>query len=246
MKSQFNNPSARNGFIRIVVQIPSFLAILLLIGACTGSNEITQPPEDDDKALSFLALGDSYTIGQGINAEGRWPNQLSDSLATYDIDLTPVEIIARTGWTTTDLQNAINDADPQDYDLVTLLIGVNNQFRRQDIDRFRTELALLIDDALRIAGSDGHVFLVSIPDYGVTPFAGNGGEQIGREIDEYNAIIASQAAERELLFVNITEISRELGDVPEALASDRLHPSASQYSRWVAMMIPEVLILLEN
>ncbi len=219
------------------------LFIVLALTSCAGPSESMERGAEDGP-ISYLALGDSYTIGQGIEEDGRWPLQLADSLALYDISLSPVEIIARTGWTTTDLQNAIDESNLENYDLVSLLIGVNNQYRRQDIERFRIELRLLIDDALRMAGPAGHVFLVSIPDYGVTPFAGNGGEAIGREIDAYNAIIAAQAEERDLLYIDITEISRELGDAPTALAADRLHPSAFQYSRWVNAMIPELLQIL--
>jgi lysophospholipase L1-like esterase len=151
-----------------------------------------EPVKNDMDALSYLALGDSYTIGESVDSAERWPVQLSDTLRGM-IDVTiGMDIIARTGWTTGDLIRAIEEENPAGpYDLVSLLIGVNNQYQGRDTAEYRVEFAELLQTAVTLAGNiEENVIVLSIPDYGVTPFAGNKDpEKIAREIDAFNTIL---------------------------------------------------------
>ncbi|NLE35387.1 MAG: SGNH/GDSL hydrolase family protein, partial [Bacteroidales bacterium] len=147
--------------------------------------------EQGNDSLRYLALGDSYTIGESVAPGLRYPVQIADSLNERGYFMEPPEIIAVTGWTTGDLKAGINAANPKGpYDLVSLLIGVNNQYRGMDIDIYRKEFGELIDQSISFAGNDtGRVIVISIPDWGVTPFAsGRDREKIAREIDQYNAV----------------------------------------------------------
>ena len=232
---------------------------LWLCIACSGresgeseEGEIAQTPEmeenqnNETRKLDYLALGDSYTIGEGVPEELRWPNQLAERLGAYDIDLGPVDIIATTGWTTRELLNGIEAADPGRHGLVSLLIGVNNQYRKQPFEIYEREFVELLRIATGLAGGEQNVFVVSIPDYGVTPFGSGDPEGIGREIDRYNAYARKICEEQGIPFVDITGISRELGDSTGALARDRLHPSGSQYTRWTEAILPVALELIRN
>jgi len=201
--------------------------------------------ENMASAFTFLALGDSYTIGQGVEEMERWPLQLKQSLEPEEVLLEEVKVIAKTGWTTTNLLNAIEAEDPQNYDLVSLLIGVNNQFQGLPFPNFKVEFDSLLSIAIDLAATKERVFVVSIPDYGVTPFGANNSETIAMELDDYNAYMEMQCATFEIPFINITTISRTLGDGPDALASDNLHPSAYQYGLWVEEMLPIILNLLK-
>ena len=194
--------------------------------------------------LSYLALGDSYTIGEGVAENERWPVQLRDQLNREGFQIINPKIIARTGWTTDELENAIEAEVLTDtFDLVSLLIGVNNQYRGRTPEQFRPELVRLIDKALSFAAYDtSRVFMVSIPDWGVTPFAnGRDRQKIASEIDAFNAVIQEEALARNILFVDITPISREAASDLSLLAPDNLHPSASMYRRWVDEILPLLL-----
>ena len=176
----------------------------------------------------FLALGDSYTIGEGVAERERWPGVLAARLA-----FAPPQIIAKTGWTTDELNAAIDDAAPRGpFDLVSLLIGVNNQYRGRDAGEYRREFVALLRRAIGFAGGDpSRVLVVSIPDWGVTAFAaGRDRDQIAAEIDRYNAINRDEAARAGARYADITGITREFS---EELAGDGLHPSAAMYRRWV-------------
>ncbi len=190
-----------------------------------------------------MALGDSYTIGQGVEADERWPNQLSAALSFSNIEVEQTAIIAQTGWKTGDLLNALADTTLEKHDLVSLLIGVNNQFWGQPFETFRLEFDLLLTKAKDLS-ENGRVFVVSIPDYGVTPFGGSNSASIAEDIDMYNAYIEQQCALENIPFVDVTKISRQLGDSSGALCSDNLHPSATQYAEWVTEMLPTVLDML--
>ncbi len=186
----------------------------------------------------YLALGDSYTIGEGVAVEARWPNRLARALAEDGIDLASPEIIATTGWSTDELKAGIALAAPQPpYALVSLLIGVNNQYRGRDADNYAKEFAELLAFAIDISDSrPERVLVVSIPDWGVTAFAAGQDrdpQRIAREIDIFNAIAREQAQRAGCAFVDITGISRRCGDDPAMLADDGLHPSADQYARWL-------------
>ena len=193
--------------------------------------------------VKYMALGDSYTIGQGVEENERWPNQLSTQLESNGIDVQKTQIIAQTGWKTSDLLNGIADSTLNDFDLISLLIGVNNQFWSQPFDVFQTEFDSLVNIAIEAVGKE-RIFIVSIPDYGVTPFGSSNSENIANDIDMYNGYISERCAEEGFPFINVTEISRQLGDSDGALAPDNLHPSGYQYSLWVNEMLPSVLDLI--
>lgn len=209
--------------------------------ACTHENKtpIMQP-------LHYLALGDSYTIGQGVQESERWPNQLSEMLTQNGVEIPETKIIAKTGWRTNNLIQAIADSTLTDFNLVSLLIGVNNQFSGQSFEIFTAEFDSLLSISIDIAGDKERVFVVSIPDYGVTPFGSANSENIAREIDMYNNYIKLKCNEQSILFINITEISRQLGALPGSLAPDNLHPSGNQYSLWVDEIFPNVNDMLSN
>lgn len=206
-------------------------------------------PDEPQAVLTYLALGDSYTIGEGVREAERWPVQLSSQLNAAGIKVQSPLIIARTGWTTDELmaeldRRAISDT----FDLVSLLIGVNNQYRGRPVSQFRTELVQLINRAIQYAGGDtSRVFLVSIPDWGVTPFAmGRDRVQIASEINAYNEVIRQEAEARNILFFNITDISRLAATDNSLLADDRLHPSGKMYRMWVELMLPVIIKRLKN
>jgi len=193
--------------------------------------------------VKYLALGDSYTIGQGVDTLDRWPNQLSAQLISNGIEVQKTDIIAQTGWRTSNLLNAIGNTPLDDYNLISLLIGVNNQFWGEPFDIFQSEFDSLLNITIDLVGKE-RLFIVSIPDYGVTPFGSNNSENIAEDIDMYNNYIQERCSLEGLAFINITEISRQLGDSEGALASDNLHPSGSQYAKWVEELFPIVLNLI--
>jgi len=185
------------------------------------------------KQTTYLALGDSYTVGEGVPASGRWPVQLATRLGWA-----APTIVAQTGWTTDELSLAIDAAAlAPGYDRVSLLIGVNNQYRGRTVANYAAEFRVLLDRAIALAGGDERrVFVVSIPDWGVTTFAardGRGREGIGRAIDAFNAAARAVCGSRGVDFIDITPTSRERGGDIDQLASDGLHPSAAMHARWV-------------
>jgi lysophospholipase L1-like esterase len=183
----------------------------------------------------FLALGDSYTIGEGVSAAERWPVQLAARLRARGVPVGEPEIIARTGWTTDELAAALEQAAPQGpYDLVSLLIGVNNQYRGRDVEEYRAQFARLLERAIGLAGGEaGRVLVLSIPDWGVTPFAeGRDARAIAREIDAFNAANAAEARRLGARYVDVTGISRRARDEAGLIAGDGLHPSGEMYGRW--------------
>lgn len=227
-----------------------FLLVALLIGTCCTKDVVTtnDPTPVEADAFSYLALGDSYTIGESVAVSERYPVQLADSLEGYDINLFPVDIVARTGWTTDELTTGIagrNDLR-NTYDLVTLLIGVNNQYRNRPVDVYEAEFTELLEQAIVFAGGDKErVFVISIPDYAYTPF-GNGSTSISEGIDEFNAANKTITDSYDIQYFDITPISREGLDQPDLVANDGLHPSGKQYSRWVSLMLPTVREELEK
>ena len=211
-----------------------------LLNSCR-EKETPEPPI----IVKYLALGDSYTIGQGVDTLDRWPNQLSAQLISNGIDVQKTDIIAQTGWRTSNLLNALGNSSLDDYNLISLLIGVNNQFWGEPFDIFQSEFDSLLNITIDLVGKE-RLFIVSIPDYGVTPFGSNNSENIAEDIDLYNNYIEERCSLEGLAFINITEISRQLGDSEGALASDNLHPSGSQYAKWVEELFPIVLNLIEG
>ena len=196
-----------------------------------------------DKKLSYLALGDSYTIGESVSPEDRWPHQLVARLKEEGILVNTPEIIATTGWTTDELNAGIEKSGNRlRYDLVSLLIGVNNQYRGYHIEIFKNEFAELLFKAAKYAGNNfDNVFVVSIPDYGVTPFGKEKDpEKIAKEIDTYNAIAKAIAKENGVRFYDINPVSKTAKNVESLTAEDGLHPSAEMYSLWVEVMFEGV------
>lgn len=219
------------------------LAVALML-ACQSDND-TMP--NDSK--SFLALGDSYTIGQSVEESERWPVQLADQLSERGVEVSAPKIIATTGWRTDQLKDAIA-ADTElknQYDLVSLLIGVNNQFQGKTVESFAPEFEELLQTAIRLAGTKDRVIVLSIPDYGVTPFGiSRGEERIARELDEYNRVSKEICDRYEVSYFDITPISREAKTDPELIASDNLHPSGKMYGQWVDLILEDVETLLSK
>ena len=194
----------------------------------------------------YLALGDSYTIGESVPEAERWPNHLAKLLETEG-NMVEVTIIARTGWTTEALWEGIQATKIQPpYDLVSLLIGVNNQYRGYDIQGYREQFAFLLKKSINYAGGDPkRVIVLSIPDWGVTPFAADRDrEQIANEIDEFNAVNREETEKMGAYYFDITLVSREAVDTAELIAPDGLHPSGKMYSLWADQVLPVALKIL--
>jgi len=194
----------------------------------------------------FLALGDSYTIGEGVKPGERWPAQLVRRLRSHGIELDEPQIVATTGWTTDELSAAIDAAAfTPPYALVTLLIGVNNQYRGRDLENYREEFTALLTRAIAFAGGrESRVIVVSIPDWGVTRFArakNRDAELIASEIDRFNAAARKIAVQHRVAFVDVTPASREAGDGNAMLVADGLHPSAAQYAMWTDAIVPAAM-----
>jgi lysophospholipase L1-like esterase len=189
-----------------------------------------------DPPSSFLALGDSYTIGESVDAAMRWPNQLVAALNRSGLEFEQPEIIAKTGWTTDELLAALDQASlAASYDYVSLLIGVNNQYRGRSVASFEPEFTALLERAISYSNRKANgVFVVSIPDWGVMPFAeGRDARKIALEIDTYNKSIERICKIYGVRFFDITEISRKASETPSFVASDGLHPSGEMYAAWV-------------
>ncbi len=198
---------------------------------------------------TFLSLGDSYTIGESVEAQDRWSVQLAAMLREKGVDVAPPDIIARTGWTTAELIEAIQQSgNAGTYDLVSLLIGVNNQYRGGPLDRYRSELRELLQTAIRFAeGKPGRVMVLSIPDWGVTPFARDRDPaQIAADIDAFNAACREEAQKAGVRFFDITPLTRQVGNDPSQVASDGLHYSGRQHRRWAETVLPDVMELLNK
>ncbi len=210
-----------------------FLLFLLFSFSMTGQ------PLSTSKLIKFLALGDSYTIGESVAENLRWPNQLSDSLKKKGYKISKPTIIATTGWRTDDLKNAIKIADlKREYSLVSLLIGVNNQYQGRSLDQYSSEFKELLVTAIELAkGKKENVFVVSIPDYGYTPFGKPKQTEISKAIDQFNEVNQSVANRMGVTYISITDISRLGIDQPDLVAEDGLHPSGKMYSMWVERML---------
>jgi len=200
--------------------------------------------------IRYLALGDSYTIGESVDESERWSNQLAELIKSSferierDVEVT---VIARTGWTTSELWEGIQarQIDPP-YDLVSLLIGVNNQYRGYDINEYREQFVFLLTKAIEYAGGDPqHVIVLSIPDWGVTPFAqGREIEQIAKDIDAFNSVNREETEKAGALYVDVTTVSREAAHDPSLISSDGLHPSGKMYAKWAKLACPAALKIM--
>jgi lysophospholipase L1-like esterase len=197
--------------------------------------------------IRYLALGDSYTIGESVDEAERWSNQLAEMLQTDGVSA-EVTIIAKTGWTTSELWDGIQVREMQPpYDLVSLLIGVNNQYRGYDINEYREQFVFLLNKSIEYAGGNPkRVIVLSIPDWGVTPFAqGRDAQQIAKEINVFNTINREETKKAGAASIDITPISREAVNDPTLIASDGLHPSGKMYLEWAKLAYPAALEALD-
>jgi lysophospholipase L1-like esterase len=199
--------------------------------------------------LTILSLGDSYTIGEGVAPEQRWPMQMAVAMRSLGLEVQDPTIIARTGWTTDELQAGIADSKLESrYDWVTVLIGVNNQYRGRDVEEYRKQLNKLLRFAIeKSGGNPKRVVALSIPDWGVTPFAKDRDvKKIATAIDSYNRVKREECERLGIHFVDITDISRQASDASNGLlAEDGLHPSGAMYRRWVERVVPIIKKELE-
>lgn len=197
---------------------------------------------------SYLALGDSYTIGESVATTENFPNQTTQLLRSAHYDFKTAEIIAKTGWTTDELQNSINAHHfTSPYDIVTLLIGVNNQYRGRPVDSYKPEFENLLKQSIQFAGNKAdHVIVLSIPDWGVTPFAsGRDRDQVAREIDAYNAANKIISEQYKVHYIDITPWTREAANDPGLIASDGLHPSGKEYKRWSGKLADKIKAIIK-
>lgn len=196
------------------------------------------------KNYSYLAIGDSYTIGEQVDFSENFPNQTVQILRKKGFAFHAAEIIAKTGWTTDELSNAIeNTTTLENYDIVSLLIGVNNQYRGRSATEFKIEFEHLLQKAIQFsANKPDRVFVLSIPDWGVTPFAeGRDRKKVAEEIDQYNDICKTSSSAFKAHFINITASQRADGNKPEFLAPDGLHPSGNEYKKWATAFSDAVI-----
>ncbi len=220
---------------------PLAICLLLFITSCASADMTPSP-----NSLHYLALGDSYTIGESVPESQRWPVQFVAALRQRGLAMADADIIARTGWTSADLQRAIEQQNSeQTYDLVSLLIGGNDQGQGLSIEDYRSRFKDLLNFAITAAGGDPtHVLVVSIPDWGATPFAeGQDRAAIGAEIDAFNAVNREESLAAGVQYFDITPISRQAASDPSLVAGDGLHPSGKMYAAWVELLVPNVTVL---
>jgi lysophospholipase L1-like esterase len=196
----------------------------------------------NDHVLKYLALGDSYSIGESVEEHERWPNQLASTLSAQGLLIGKPIIIATTGWRTDNLANAVRIANlNDDFDIVSLLIGVNDQYQGKPFDIYLSDFEKLLNTSIQLArGEEKNVFAVSIPDYGYTPFGLRNKEKISKEIDQYNEAAKKICDQYQVRYINVTDISREAMNDPQLVASDGLHPSGKMYALWVKKIVKEI------
>jgi lysophospholipase L1-like esterase len=220
---------------------------LLFFVSCHRDIDIFTPDVPDSE-FAYLALGD--TIGEGVKPEESFPVSLESGLVREGFSVTkPSRVIAQTGWTCGNLQTALDEAriEPGEYNLVTVLIGVNDQYLRIPVQLYPDRFAAVLQRAIRIAEDKDRVIIVSIPDYSVTPFvSGSNAQRVRMELEEYNRLNRKIADSLSIAYVDITDISRKAGADLSYLAADRLHPSAKMYKEWVERITPVALELLKK
>ena len=215
--------------------------------SCSLNESTSVIQETDMPTFRYLALGDSYTIGESVPAKDRWPNQLARILGSDGLQA-EVTIVARTGWTVEELWHGIQEYPPTGtYDLVTLLIGVNDQYRGYPIDGYREDFHFMLNKAIEYAGGNpDKVVVLSIPDWGFTPFAADKDiELVSRQIDQFNAVNLDETKNAGAHYVDVTEISRMAIDDSDLTAGDHLHPSGKMYVMWAEQTLPVVKEILK-
>lgn len=223
-------------------------AMVVVVAACAGGVGRGRLDAENGGEMRFLALGDSYTIGEGVAEEERWPVRLAGMLRERGIEVAAPQIVATTGWTTDELEAGIEREKPEGpYALVSLLVGVNNQYRGRPLEEYRAHFAALLECAAGFAGGEaGRVVVVSIPDWGVTPFAeGRDRARIAAEIDAFNAAAREIASARGARWADVTPASRAAAGDASMHAPDGLHPSGKQYAEWARLVLPHALAALE-
>jgi lysophospholipase L1-like esterase len=211
--------------------------------SANNSNKTDSTIMANPNSLTYLALGDSYTIGQSVPQAQSFPYQLADLLKAQSLTIETPTIIATTGWTTDNLINAIANSGltGKKYSFVTLLIGVNDQYQGISIDNYKVKFAQVLNTAIAFAGGDvNHVFVLSIPDYGVTPFANGQDAIIGPQIDAFNAVNYAVSVKAGVNYLNITAISKQAATNLNLVAGDGLHPSGAMYALWMQQLAPLV------
>jgi lysophospholipase L1-like esterase len=215
--------------------------LLANFAGCERSNHLSTSPLAEK---SILSLGDSYTIGEGVKELERWPVQLAELARGKGYPATAPIIIARTGWTIDELHTAVTKVKPRGpFHLITLMAGVNDQFRGRNAESCRGAFRSLLTDAVNLAGNQpSRVIVISIPDWGATPFAaGRDNASIAAEIDQFNRVQREEAAAAGARYVDVTAISREVNRDPSLLAADQLHPSGAMYRRWADAILPSAI-----
>jgi lysophospholipase L1-like esterase len=219
---------------------------LLFAGCSSDPSQVSRKSEQPEE-VELLALGDSYTIGESVDEGSRWPVQLAAALREQGVLAAEPVIIARTGWTSGELEAAIQREEPAGpFELVSLLIGVNNQYRGLDIGEYRAQFRALLQKAIDLAGGEaGRVIVLSIPDWGVTPFAASRDRvDIARDIDRFNRVNRHETDRLGARYVDVTTVSRRAATDGELIAEDGLHPSGKMYEAWVRLVLPEALAAL--
>jgi lysophospholipase L1-like esterase len=196
----------------------------------------------EKQGMKYLALGDSYTIGESVNEDERWPVLFANAMRNAGKPTQTPRIIAQTGWTTRDLQLSLQNFNSiEKYDMVSLLIGVNNQYQGRSLEEYRTQFRELLLKSIGYAnGEPSQVFVLSTPDWGVTPYGAGSRDQIAAEIDQFNAVAKDECGKEGVLFIDITTISRKALNDPILIAGDNLHYSGKMYQMWVDEVMDKV------
>ena len=225
-----------------------FLLLAALLVNHSDKVKSHEQSSSSQKSIRYLALGDSYTIGESVASELNYPHILEKEIKNAGLNIEETKIIAKTGWRTDDLLNAIEQEKIRGtYELVTLLIGVNNQYQHKSIDQYKKEFRLLLKKAIELAGGKKeNVYVISIPDYGFTPFGKEKQKEISADIEAYNTINKSISAELGIKRFDITPISREAIKRPELVAGDGLHPSGQMYKEWVDLFGKKIISALKK
>ena len=225
--------AAKNWYLNLQI-IPMSRLIIALLLMTSQLHAQTKAP------IKFLALGDSYTIGESVAVDERWPEQLAAALRAKGKQIDGPRIIGVTGWRTDQLKKAIEEAQlKNDYGMVSLLIGVNNQYQKRTAESYAPEFEELLNIAIKLAGGKKeNVFVVSIPDYGYTPFGKPRQAEITAAIDKFNETNLAITKRLGVRYVNITDLTREGLEKPEYVAGDGLHPSGKMYALWVKRILP--------